>query len=84
MTLGRLLKRPGGVLAFHAARGKAEKIANRLTEYGCAPYPMARIKPEGSMEEFIRNTGANHYAIVYEDVLDALTEFAFWAGVELL
>ena len=76
LTIGRLKKLPGGGFAFHASRGRAEKIEKRLTEFGCAPYPMARIIPEEPMESFIRHTGANHYAIVYEDVLKGLQAFS--------
>ncbi len=84
LTIGRLKKTQGGGFAFHASKAQAERIGNRLTEYGCAPYPMARIKPEEEMESFIANTGANHYAIIYDDVMPELRAFSTFTNTIVL
>ena len=81
LTLGRLVKGPSGRFRIHATKGRAEKIEKRLTEFGCAPYPMARIVPEEPMESFIRHTGANHYALVYEDLMSRLRTFSKYANL---
>lgn len=84
LTLARMLKRPGGVLELHATGGEAADLPERLLEYGCAPYPMTHIKPDMDMARFMENVGANHYAIVYRDVMDALKVFSKYTGVTLL
>ena len=81
LTLGRLTKRPGGQLFIHASEGTATAIENRLTEYGCAGYPMTHIKPDMDMSRFMALTGANHYAIVYDEIVDALKYFCKYMGV---
>ncbi|MBR5738405.1 MAG: hypothetical protein IKY02_00265 [Lachnospiraceae bacterium] len=84
LTIGRLLKKPGGRWLLHADSAKASRIESRLTEFGCAPYPMARILPSHGMEWFKKATGANHYAIVYEDLTEELSAFTYFAGIGLL
>lgn len=81
VTLARLQKRPGGGLLLHITEAAAQKEPGRLTEYGCAPYPMATIVPDQPMSEFIRMVGANHYAIVYDEVKAAAEVFCRYADI---
>ena len=84
LTMARLLKFPGGRLALHMTGAEAQAPAGRLTEYGCAPYPMAKIVPDCPVSEFLQYVGANHYALVYEDVLPAARLFCKYTGIEAL
>ena len=84
LTLARFQKCPNGTLALHLTEATAKKEPSRLTEYGCAPYPMATFVPDQPMTDFIRLVGANHYAFVYDEVQDAAAIFCRYAGVPML
>ena len=55
-----------------------------LREMGCAVYPMTEIVPDCKIDDFTEYLGGNHYALVYEDVMDALELFCKYADMELL
>ena len=84
LTLARLLKFPGGKLCLHMTCGKAVREETPLQEQFCPYYPMAKICPDMPMEEFMEHVGANHYAMVYEQVHDAAKLFCKYTGMELL
>lgn len=83
ITLARVLKKPEGKLQIHAVTGEMSVISDRLTEFGCAPYPMGHVTVD-DMGAFLGNVGANHYAIVYDDVTEALRVFAKYENMELI
>ena len=84
LTMARLLKFPGGQMALHTATGKALGEMEPLREMGCAVYPMTEIVPDQKIDDFTEYLGGNHYALVYEDVMDALELFCKYADLELL
>ncbi len=84
LTMARLLKFPGGVLKLHITGASAAPMESSLQEMGCPYYPMARITPDISMERFMQYVGANHYALVYEDVAAAAAYFAKYTGIDLI
>ena len=84
LTLARLLKFPGGNLKLHMTGGTAENMSGPLQEMGCPYYPMTRIVPDIPMEQFMEYVGANHYALVYEDVALAAKYFAKYTGIDLV
>lgn len=45
VTIGRIVKRPGGKLFIHATNGVATDMEAPLREFGCAAYPMTHITP---------------------------------------
>ena len=64
--------------------GTAENMSGPLQEMGCPYYPMTRIVPDIPMEQFMEYVGANHYALVYEDVALAAKYFAKYTGIDLV
>ena len=84
LTLARVLKFPGSTLALHAVHGAAIGQMEPLQEYGCPVYPMTRIVPDVSVDDFVHYLGGNHYALVYEEVLDAMELFCRYTGIQLL
>ena len=84
LTMARLLKFPGGVLKLHITGGTALPIKTAIQEMGCPYYPMTHITPDVSMEQFMDQVGANHYALVYADVQPAAKYFAKYTGIEIL
>ena len=55
-----------------------------LQEQFCPYYPMAKLIPDVPMDRFMQYVGANHYALVYEDVSAAAKYFAKYTGIELV
>lgn len=84
ISLARVLKFPAGKLALHFTPATAEKMSGPIQEMGCPFYPMARVKPDMPMEKFMENVGANHYALVYEDVAQAAAFFCRYTGLDLI
>ncbi len=84
VTLARLLKRPDGRLLMHAFSGTAKPLEAPLREYGCAAYPMTHVVLDTPAADFAEKAGANHYALIYEDLLPALRLFCRYAGIELI
>lgn len=84
LTMARLLKFPGGVLKLHLTGATAAPMASQIQEMGCPYYPMARFTPDIPMEQFMELVGANHYALVYDDVLSAAKYFAKYTGIDLI
>jgi len=84
LTLARLLKFPGSVLKLHLTGGCASTMSGPLQEMGCPYYPMTRITPDVPMEQFMNYVGANHYALVYEDVAGAARYFAKYTGIDIV
>ncbi len=84
LTMARILKFPGHKLGLHITGATAEKETTPLQEQYCPYYPMAKIKPAIPMERFMEYVGANHYALVYKDVLDAAKYFCKYMDIQLL
>lgn len=84
LTMARLLKFPGGEMAMHTATGTAKGEMEPLREMGCAVYPMTEIVPDCHIDDFTEYLGGNHYALVYDDVMDAMELFCKYADMELL
>lgn len=84
VTLARLLKFPGSVLKLHATGATATAMPEQLQEMGCPYYPMTRLKPDVPMERFMEHVGANHYALVYDELRQSLQFFAKYTGIEIL
>ncbi len=84
LTLARILKFPGHKLGLHITAATAEKESTPLQEQYCPYYPMAKIKPAVPMERFMEYVGANHYALVYGDVLEAAKLFCKYTDIEFL
>lgn len=84
VTMARLLKLPGGQWKIHWTGAKAEKMASSVQEMGCPFYPMARVCPDIGVEKFMEYVGANHYALVYEELAQSLSLFAKYTGIDLV
>ena len=84
LTMARVLKFPGSVLKMHITGATASPMNGSLQEMGCPYYPMARFTPDIPMEQFMQYVGANHYALVYEDVSAAAKYFAKYTGIDLV
>ena len=75
VTLARILKDPGGGFSLHLATGDAVGDIGQVCEIGCPQYPFTEIKLSGSVDQFAQNMGSHHYAIVYDDLVEALALF---------
>ena len=65
VTLCRLA--PGNTgYKMHIATGKTQTPPH-FHEVGCAPYALAKVKLDGSVEDFFQNLMSQHYAICYGD-----------------
>lgn len=84
IALARLLKFSNGTLKLHFTSAVASPMESALQEMGCPYYPMAHIVPDIPMEQFLNYVGANHYALVYDDVCLAAKFFAKYTGIELI
>lgn len=84
VTLARMLKYPGGELALHMAKGTAEQAERPLREMGCPRYPMAKVRLDSSMEDFMSHVGANHYALTYGSADGVAAMFCKYTGISLL
>ncbi len=84
LSLARTLKFPEGKLGLHFTGGTASPMASPLQEMGCPYYPMARIVPDMPMDRFLSHVGANHYALVYDDVEAAAAYFCRYTGLDLI
>ncbi|MBR3144347.1 MAG: hypothetical protein IKF53_00450 [Clostridia bacterium] len=84
ITLARVLKMPGGKLALHICGADASKIDSPLQEMGCPYYPMVKIKPDISMDRFLSLVGANHYALIYDEIMPAAFYFCRYTGIDLI
>lgn len=84
LTMARLLKFSDGTLKLHLIGANAAAVTPPLQEMGCPYYPMAKLTPDVPVEQFMRYVGANHYALVYEDILDAARMFCRYTQIELL
>ncbi len=84
LTLARILKFPGHKLGLHLTTGTAVAEQEYLQEQFCPYYPMVKILPDVSMEQFMHYVGANHYALVYEDVVDAAQLLCKYMDMDLL
>lgn len=84
LTMARLLKFPGGELKLHITGAAARKEETPLQEMGCPYYPMAKILPDIPIEQFADRVGANHYALVYANVLPAARYFCKYTGIDWL
>ena len=84
LTMARLLKYPGGQLKLHMTGATAVKEETPLQEQFCPYYPMAKLLPDVSMERFMQYVGANHYALVYEEVMPAAKIFCKYLDIELV
>ena len=84
VTMARMLKFPGGKLALHLTEGTAKAEPSYLQEYGCPYYPMAKITPDLPMAQFLEYVGANHYAVIYDELAEAAKLFCKYTGVEFI
>lgn len=84
LTMARLLKYPGGQLKLHLTGARAVKEEVPLQEQFCPYYPMAKLLPDVSMDRFMQYVGANHYALVYAEVMDAAKLFCKYLEIELV
>lgn len=84
LTMARLLKYPGGQLKLHLTGATAVKEEIPLQEQFCPYYPMAKLLPDVPMERFMQYVGANHYALVYDQVMDAAKYFCKYMDIELV
>ena len=84
LTMARLLKYPGGQLKLHLTGATAVKEEIPLQEQFCPYYPMAKLIPDVSMERFMQFVGANHYALVYSQVMDSAKYFCKYLDIELV
>lgn len=84
LTMARLLKYPGGVLKLHLTGATAVKEEIPLQEQFCPYYPMAKLIPDVPMDRFMQYVGANHYALVYSQVMDAAKYFCKYMEIELV
>lgn len=84
LTMARLLKYPGGQLKLHLTGARAVKEEVPLQEQFCPYYPMAKLLPDVSMDRFMQYVGANHYALVYAQVMDAAKLFCKYLEIELV
>ena len=84
VTLARVLKYPGGQLALHMAKGTAERAERPLREMGCPRYPMANVRLDTPMQEFLSHVGANHYALTYGNADQVAAMFCKYTGISLL
>ena len=84
LTMARLLKFPGGKLKLHITGATARKEESFLQEMGCPYYPMAKLQPDIPMDQFTDLVGANHYALVYANVLPAARYFCKYAEIDWL
>ena len=84
LTMARLLKYPAGQLKLHLTGATAVKEETPLQEQFCPYYPMAKLLPDVPMERFMQYVGANHYALVYDQVMDAARYFCKYTDMELV
>ena len=84
LTMARMLKYPGGQLKLHLTGATAQQEEVRLQEQFCPYYPMAKLIPDVPMERFMEYVGANHYALVYEEVMAAAKIFCKYLDIELV
>ena len=84
VTMARLLKFPGGKLKLHITGATARTEDAPLQEMGCPYYPMTKLTPDIPLEQFTDLVGANHYALVYANVLPAAKYFCKYTGIDWL
>ena len=84
VTMARLLKLPGGELKLHVTGATAKTMASPLQEMGCPYYPMAKLQPDIPMEQFMEYVGANHYALVYDEMASSISMFAKYTGISVI
>ena len=84
LTMARMLKYPGGKLKLHLTGASAVKEEIPLQEQFCPYYPMAKLIPDVPMERFMEYVGANHYALVYDEVMSAAQYFCKYLDIELV
>lgn len=84
ITMARLLKFPGGVLKLHWSGASAQTMESALQEMGCPYYPMTKVVPDISVERFMEYVGANHYALVYDELAASLAFFCKYTGIEMV
>lgn len=84
LTMARMLKYPGGQLKLHMTGASAVREETPLQEQFCPYYPMAKLLPDVSMDRFMQYVGANHYALVYSDVMEAAKLFCKYLEIELV
>ena len=84
LTMARLLKYPGGQLKLHLTGAQAMEELEPLQEQFCPYYPMAKLVPDVSMDRFMEYVGANHYALVYGDVMSAAKYLCKYLDMELV
>ena len=82
LTMARLLKFPGGVLKLHMTGATAKAEPAPLQEMGCPYYPMAKVVPDVPMAQFTQYLGANHYALIYDDVAAAAKIFCKYTNIQ--
>jgi L-fucose isomerase-like protein len=82
LTMARLLKFPGGVLKLHITGAEATPMESPLQEMGCPYYPMAKVVPDVPMAQFTQYLGANHYALIYDDVAAAAKVFCKYTNIQ--
>lgn len=84
LTMARLLKYPGGQLKLHLTGASAVKEETPLQEQFCPYYPMAKLLPDVPMERFMQYVGANHYALVYDEVMASAMLFCKYLDIDLV
>lgn len=84
ITMARLIKLPEGKLSLHTVGATIDTIDKPLQEMGCPYYPMGKITPDCDMEQFLSVVGANHYALVYGEIIDALNYFCRYTDTDMI
>ena len=84
LTLARILKDVDGGFTLHAAVGNAIGDIGKVSEIGCPQYPFTEIKLASPVEQFARNMGSHHYAIVYDELCEELELFCKIKGIRIL
>lgn len=80
VTLARLASTQSGTFKMHIAGGTSV-LSPRFHEVGCPPYPFINVEMDGDIDEFMQHLCSQHYAIVYGDVRQELTEFCRLASI---
>jgi len=83
VTLARLAYRKDRGYKMHIATGKAMP-PEEFYEVGCPSYPSMKVVLDGDTEHFGQNMMSQHYAIVYKDISEELTELCKLLGIKII
>jgi L-fucose isomerase-like protein len=84
LTMARILKRAGGGFTLHSATGKAVGDIGAVSEYGAPQYAFTEVVLDKDVYTFAQDSGSHHYALVYDDLNEAFSEYCKYTGLDYL